>query len=188
VPRIIGGSGKGRRLKAPAGDATRPTGARVRQTLFDILAAVVPGGRFLDAFAGGGGVGLEALSRGARRVVLVDESRAAVEAVRANLALMAPAPNAVEVLQRDARAALRALRDRGERFDVIYLDPPYDSDLYEPILPLADEVLDEGGVIVAEHFHKRALPERMGRLVKTRSVRVGDHLLTFYRRNVQEPD
>src|SRR5688572_2810488 len=103
-PRIIGGSGMGRRLKAPAGAATRPTGARVRQTLFDILAAAIPGGRVLDAFAGSGGVGLEALSRGARRVVLVDESRAAVEAVRANLALLGTA--GAEVIQRDARTAL----------------------------------------------------------------------------------
>jgi 16S rRNA (guanine966-N2)-methyltransferase len=187
VPRIIGGSGKGRRLKAPAGDATRPTGARVRQTLFDILAAAIPEGRFLDAFAGGGGVGLEALSRGARRVVLVDESRAAVAAVRANLALLPDAARA-EVLQKDARIALAALRDRGEQFDVVYLDPPYASDLYEPLLPLAEAVLAQDGVIVAEHFHKRALPERMGRLVNARSVRVGDHRLTFYRRNAEEAD
>ena len=182
MPRIIGGSGKGRRLEAPAGDATRPTGARVRQTLFDILAAAIPGARFLDAFAGSGGVGLEALSRGAQRVVLVDESRAAVEAVRANLALLAGSA-AAEVLRQDARTALAALRDRGERFDVVYLDPPYGSDLYEPMLPLAEAVLAEDGVIVTEHFHKRALPERMGRLVNARSVRVGDHRLTFYRKS-----
>jgi 16S rRNA (guanine966-N2)-methyltransferase len=186
-PRIIGGAGKGRRLKAPAGAATRPTGARVRQTLFDILAAAIPGGSFLDAFAGGGGVGLEALSRGAGRVVLVDSSRAAVEAVRANLALVPDARRA-EVIQKDARVALAALFARGTRFDVVYLDPPYASDLYEPLLPLAEAVLAEDGVIVAEHFHKRALPERMGSLVNTRSVRVGDHRLTFYRRKAEEPD
>ena len=188
MPRIIGGAGKGRRLKAPAGDATRPTGARVRQTLFDILAAAIPGCRFLDAFAGSGGVGLEALSRGARRVVLVDESRAAAEAVRANLALLGTA--GAEVIQKDARTALSALRERGERFDVVYLDPPYGSDLYEPLLPLAEAVLAEDGVVVAEHFHKRALPERMGRLVNARSVRIGDHRLTFYRRitTAEEPD
>jgi 16S rRNA (guanine(966)-N(2))-methyltransferase RsmD len=185
MPRIIGGAGKGRRLKAPAGDATRPTGARVRQTLFDILAAAIPGGRFLDAFAGSGGVGLEAVSRGARRVVLVDSSRAAFDAVRANLGLLAEAAG-VDVLRQDARTALAALRDRGERFDVVYLDPPYGSDLYEPMLPLAEAVLAENGVIVAEHFHKRALPERMGSLVTTRSVKVGDHRLTFYRRNTEE--
>lgn len=181
MARIIGGSGKGRRLKFPSGDATRPTGARVRQTLFDILAPLIPGCRFLDAFAGGGGVGLEALSRGARRVVMVDASRAAVEAVKANLALV-PGAAAADVFRQDARVALAALGDRGERFDVVYLDPPYGSDLYEPVLPLAEAVLAEDGVVVAEHFHKRALPERIGRLASARSVRVGDHRLTFYRK------
>ena len=181
MSRIIGGAGKGRRLKAPAGDETRPTGARVRQTLFDILAPVIPGCRFLDAFAGGGGVGLEALSRGARRAVLVDEARAAIEAIHANLALL-PGAAAAAVFRQDARVALAALADRGERFDVVFLDPPYASDLYEAMLPLAERVLAEDGVVVAEHFHKRALPERMGGLVNARSVRVGDHRLTFYRR------
>ncbi len=75
MTRIIGGTGKGRRLRSPRGEATRPTGARVRQTLFDILAPRLPGCRFLDAFAGSGSVGLEALSRGAARVVLVEKSR-----------------------------------------------------------------------------------------------------------------
>ena len=81
MSRIIAGRGRGRRLKSPAGLATRPTGGRVRQTLFDILAPEVPGCRFLDAFAGSGGVGLEALSRGAAKVVLVDQSRAAIQAL-----------------------------------------------------------------------------------------------------------
>jgi 16S rRNA (guanine(966)-N(2))-methyltransferase RsmD len=181
MSRIIGGAGKGRRLKAPAGEQTRPTGARVRQTLFDILAPMIPGCRFLDAFAGGGGVGLEALSRGARRVVLIDEARAATEAINANLALV-PGAAAATVFRQDARVAVTALADRGERFDVVFLDPPYASDLYEAMLPLAERVLAEDGVVVAEHFHKRALPARMGGLVNARSVRVGDHRLTFYRR------
>ena len=153
----------------------------MRQTLFDILAPMIPGCRFLDAFAGGGGVGVEALSRGARRVVLVAEGRAAIEAINANLALV-PGASAAAVFRQDARVALPALADRGERFDVVFLDPPYASDLYEAVLPLAERVLAEDGVVVAEHFHKRALPERMGGLVNARSVRVGDHRLTFYRR------
>jgi 16S rRNA (guanine966-N2)-methyltransferase len=111
----------------------------------------------------------------------VDESRGAVETIQANLALV-PGASAAAVLQKDARAALRALVERGERFDVVFLDPPYASDLYEAVLPLAEAVLAEGGVIVAEHFHKRGLPERIGGLVNARSVRVGDHRLTFFKR------
>jgi 16S rRNA (guanine966-N2)-methyltransferase len=185
MSRIIGGAGKGRRLKTAGGEATRPTGARVRQSLFDILAPLIPGCRFLDAFAGNGGVGLEALSRGAAKVVLVDRSASAVEAAQANAWALARAGGEVQVFRQDARTACGALGDRGQRFDVVYLDPPYDSDLYEPLLlllggegsPLADD-----GVVVAEHFHKRPLPETIGALTRTRLKRVGDHCLSFYRR------
>jgi 16S rRNA (guanine966-N2)-methyltransferase len=182
MSRIIGGAGKGRRLKSVSGDATRPTGARVRQTLFDILAPAIPGCRFLDAFAGSGGVGLEALSRGAARVVLVDRSAAAVEAARQNVAALAAAGGEALVFKQESRVALRGLAAQGERFDIVFLDPPYDSELYEPLLQLAGEaLLAEGGVAVAEHFHKRPLPERIGALVRTRLARVGDHYLSFYR-------
>lgn len=184
MSRIIAGRGRGRRLKSPPGLATRPTGGRVRQTLFDILAPEVPGCRFLDAFAGGGGVGLEALSRGAARVVLVDTNRAAVEAIRENARALAAEGGDVDVFSQDARTALEALGDRGRRFDIVYLDPPYASDLYEAMLEAlgAGSLLAEGGVVVAEHFHKRALPATIGNLEQARQVRVGDHCLSFYRR------
>jgi 16S rRNA (guanine966-N2)-methyltransferase len=184
MARIIGGEGKGRRLKAPKGLATRPTGARVLQTLFDILAPWLPGCRFLDAFAGAGAVGLEALSRGAAVVVLVDVAADAVAAIRANAASFARAGGDVRIVRQDARTAMGAFADAQERFDVVYLDPPYDSDLYEAALERAGRtgLLAEEGVVVAEHFHKRALPERIGGLTRSREVRVGDHRLSFYRR------
>jgi 16S rRNA G966 N2-methylase RsmD len=91
------------------------------------------------------------------------------------------------VFRQDARVALPALADAGERFDVVFLDPPYASDLYEPLLEAADLVLAQGGVAVAEHFHKKALPETIGRLARVREVRVGDHRLTFYRRHDPGP-
>ncbi len=181
MPRIIGGAGKGRKLASVPGEATRPTGARVRQTLFDILAPRVPGCRFLDAFAGSGGVGLEALSRGASRVVLVDSSAAAAEAARENAKALASAGGEVQVFRQDARTALQALADLGRAFDLVYLDPPYASDLYEPLAELVGErLLAADGVLVAEHFHKRQLPERIGALVRTRQKRIGDHCLSFY--------
>jgi 16S rRNA (guanine966-N2)-methyltransferase len=183
MSRIIGGAGKGRRLKTIAGDDTRPTGARVRQSLFDVLAPVIPGCRFLDAFAGNGGVGLEALSRGAAVVVLVDHSAAATSAARENARALTGAGGEVQVFRQDARTALGAFADQGRLFDVVYLDPPYASELYEPLLELVGErLLEDGGVAVAEHFHKRALPERIGALARTRHLRIGDHRLSFYRR------
>jgi len=129
-------------------------------------------------------VGLEALSRGAAAVVLVDSAAPAVTAIRANAAALARAGGDVRIVRQDARVALAAFADAGERFDVIYLDPPYDSDLYEAALEQAGRkgLLAEQGVLVAEHFHKRALPERIGGLARTREVRVGDHRLSFYRR------
>ncbi len=183
MSRIIAGRGKGRRLAVPKGLGTRPTGGRVKQTLFDILAPELPGCRFLDAFAGAGGIGLEALSRGAAVVVLVDTSALAVGAIKENLRALGDLGGSAQVFRQDARVALPALAEAGHRFDVVYLDPPYASDLYEPLLGEAGPLLAEGGVVVAEHFHKRALPETIGPFVRTRSVRVGDHRLTFYRRH-----
>jgi 16S rRNA (guanine966-N2)-methyltransferase len=184
MSRILAGQGKGRRLKSPRGLETRPTGARVRQTLFDILAAELPGALVLDPFAGSGAIGLEALSRGAERVVLVDTSGPAVAALQENARALAHVGGEVQVFRQDARVALGALADQGIRFDVIYLDPPYGGDFYEPVLEQIGTtgLLAEGGVAVAEHFHKKVLPETIGGLVRTREVRVGDHRLSFYRR------
>ncbi len=183
MSRIIGGAARGRRLKTAAGDETRPTSARVRQSLFDVLAPEILGCRFLDACAGSGGVGLEALSRGAALVVLVDRSAVAVNAARENLCALSGAPGTVEVYRQEALVALATLADRGRSFDVAYLDPPYGSELLLPLLELVGaRLLASGGVAVAEHFHKRTLPERIGGLERTRLLRVGDHCLSFYRR------
>lgn len=182
MTRIIGGRNKGRRLKTPGGLTTRPTGARVRQSLFDILAPRLPGCRFLDAFAGTGAVGLEALSRGAGAVLLVDSSAAAIASARENARAMGSAPGIVRILRQDSLAAMAALAGRGERFDVIYLDPPYDSDLCLRALSLvsSSDLLAPGGVAVAERFHKSPLPETIGRLARRRSLRIGDHVLSIY--------
>ena len=175
--RVIAGAAKGRRLQAPRGEATRPTGDRVKQTLFDILTPRLDGCRFLDLFSGSGAIGLEAASRGAAEVVLVDQSRAAVQAAEANIAMLG-LPGVI-VLKQPVLAAMKQL---GTPFDVIFLDPPYDSGLYEPVLQAAGELVAAEGVVVAEHFHKRELAGTIGRLQLTRGVRVGDHRLSFFER------
>ncbi len=188
MTRIVAGGGKGRRLKTPAGLETRPTGARVRQTLFDILAPRLPGCRFLDAFAGSGAIGLEALSRGARLVALVDSSAGAIAAIRENARVLAPLGGELLFFRQDARVALPALAAQGHRFDIVYLDPPYDSPLYEAAFDAigTSGLLARAGVVVVEHFHKRVLPATIGRLLRRRSVRVGDHVLGFYETERQE--
>lgn len=120
--RIIAGEARGRRLFAPDGLDTRPTQDRVRESLFNILGPLVPGARVLDLFAGSGAMGLEALSRGAAFAALNDFSRAAVKVIERNAALTGAGERAL-ILQRDYRAAIEALR--GERFSLIFLDPPY---------------------------------------------------------------
>jgi 16S rRNA (guanine966-N2)-methyltransferase len=180
--RIIGGSGKGRRLKSPRGHMTRPTASRVRQALFDVLAGEVPGCRFLDLFAGSGGVGLEACSRGAASAVLVEVDSVAARSIRHNVGALGAGALA-RVVRGDVRTALSRLAASGEQFGIVFLDPPYGSDLYEPVLSAlaSGSVLAPGGLVVAEHFHKRALPETIGRLARARILRVGEQCLSFYR-------
>ena len=184
MTRIIAGRAKGRRLAAPRGSATRPTASRVKQTLFDILAPCLPGCRFLDLCAGSGAAGLEALSRGAAEVVLVERDARVAALVRVNAAALSAGAGRVEVRRSDCLRALRDLAGEGRRFDLVFLDPPYDSELYEEALEAlgALDLLEASGQAVAEHFHKRPLPETIGALVHHRSVRVGDHRLSFYRR------
>jgi 16S rRNA (guanine(966)-N(2))-methyltransferase RsmD len=183
MPRIIGGARKGRRLHAPGGRSTRPTGARVRQSLFDMLADRNRGCCFLDLFAGAGSVGLEARSRGAARVVLVDKDKGAVEAIRRNLACLDEASEAVDVRRADYRSALTRLAGERMRFDLVYLDPPYETVDYSTLLGrvAASGVLATNAIVVVEHFHKRALPEKIEELRRFRSVKIGDHRLSLYR-------
>jgi len=180
--RIIAGSAKGRRLSAPRGEATRPTAARLRQSLFDILAPRTAGTRWLDVCAGSGAIGLEALSRGAAGVVFVERQRAAASAIRRNLERLAEAGGRGSVMPCEASAAARSLVRTGAHFDVVYLDPPYRSPEYESLLRELSPLLAADGWLVAEHFHKRELPETIGALVRRRQLRVGDHRLSFYAR------
>ncbi len=184
MTRIIAGQAKGRRLLAPRGRATRPTASRVKQTLFDILAPRLPGCRFLDLCAGTGAVGFEALSRGAAEVVLVERDERTCALIRRNATELAAGPGKAGVRRQDCLTALSALAREGRRFDLVFLDPPYESDLYQATLESLDrlELLEPEGEAVAEHFHKRPLPETIGALVCQRRVRVGDHCLSFYRR------
>jgi 16S rRNA (guanine966-N2)-methyltransferase len=130
--RIIGGSHRGRKLAAPVGDELRPTGDRAREALFSILEHGEPpvrGARFLDLFAGTGAVGLEAFSRGATEVLLVENAPGALTLIDANLARLGRPVN-VRVMAQDASR----LRPAGETFDLVFLDPPYRSGLATPAL------------------------------------------------------
>jgi 16S rRNA (guanine966-N2)-methyltransferase len=179
--RIIAGALKGRRLVTPRGPATRPTADQVRIALMDTLAPRLPGARILDLFAGAGGVGFEALSRGAAHATFVEQDPRAVAALRDNVAALGLSA-AARVRRADVLREIPALYRAGERFDVVFLDPPYDAGLVEPTL----EALGGGGLslaeglVIAQHFTKRAPAEVIGALAAFRRRRFGETMLTFY--------
>ena len=180
--KIIAGALKGRRLVAPRGAATRPTADQVRIALMDTLAPRLPDARVLDLFAGAGGVGLEALSRGAAHATFVERDARAVAALRDNIETLGVGA-LTHVRRGDVLRELPALYRAGERFDVVFLDPPYDAPLVDTTL----EALGGGGLllaeglVVAQHFTKRAPAERIGALAAFRTRRFGETTLTFYR-------
>ena len=151
--RIISGEARGRTLFAPSGDQTRPTSDKIRGSLFNILNGRVEDAEVLDLFGGTGALALEALSRGAARAVIVDSSRAAIEAIRRNAGNVlkdALAERAL-ILKTDYRSAISALN--GRRFDLVFLDPPYRMlDAYPDAIERLWKAgaLSEGAVIVAE--------------------------------------
>ncbi len=181
--RITGGIGRGRRLTVPAGDRVRPTSDKVKQALFNILGDQVRGARFLDLFAGAGGIGLEALSREAGLVVFVDSARESLAAIRKNIEALGCAHRAIVIASR----AESFLKRPSEPYDIIFLDPPYRMEL-APLLRLIAEagLLRHGGLVVAEHFKKQPSPEGAGPLERYREAVYGDTALAFYRTGARE--
>jgi 16S rRNA (guanine966-N2)-methyltransferase len=180
--RVIAGTAKGRRLATLRTLALRPTPDRVREALFNILGGQIDGAAVLDLFAGSGAVGLEALSRGAGVAIFMEAHAPACRLIEKNLQLCGlHAQGSVWCV--DVLEALPALEMRGHTFDVIFLDPPYRTSLVEYTLHhLGDgRLLSAHGQVIAEHFFKRALPERYGRLRRARVARFGDVALSFYR-------
>jgi 16S rRNA (guanine966-N2)-methyltransferase len=176
--RITGGTGRGRRLKVPSGPRVRPTSDKVKQALFNIIGHDIEGAIFLDLFAGAGGIGIEALSRGACTVVFVDDSRESLTIIKSNVEQAGFADQAQIVFSR----AESFLRKPSGPYDIIFLDPPYAVEL-EPLLDLIANsgILKPGGDVVAEHFKKQPSPPHPGKLTLCREARYGDTVLAFYR-------
>ena len=182
--RIVAGSAKGRTLEGPKATSRhiRPTADRVRETLFNILGQWLEGQRVLDLYAGTGALGLESLSRGAVRAVLVDSDREALALCRANTDTLGFGAQ-VEVLAQSAERALELLGRRGERFELIFADPPYAAKGVEAVLAGVARLglLAEGGTVVLEHDRREEAPESHGTLSRVDQRRFGDTLVSFYR-------
>jgi len=172
--RVIAGEFRSRRLQSLPGSDVRPTSDRLRETIFNILAPEIPGAFFVDAYAGTGAVGIEALSRGARHVIFIEKDKAAATLIRTNLA----------TLKAEARARVvhgnAALHLGGIEADIVFLDPPYPK---EREYAAAMDVLESHPprLVIAQHSVRFALDEDYGPLHRTRVLKQGDNALSFYK-------
>jgi 16S rRNA (guanine(966)-N(2))-methyltransferase RsmD len=180
--KIIAGALKGQRLVTPRGHRTRPTADQVRIALMDSLMPYLPDARFLDLFAGAGGVGLEALSRGAARAVFVESDPAAFESLRRNITALRLARQ-TRVVRGDVGRMLGMLAAQAERFEVVFLDPPYGAGLGDATLARLGEgtVTAPSAIVVAQHFTKQPPADTIGLLRAFRARRFGETTLTFFR-------
>ena len=180
--RVIAGSAKGRRLRSVQGMDTRPTTDRVKEALFSILNGRVNDAQFLDLYAGNGGIGIEALSRGAAKAIFIDKSPLCTQMIRTNLSIVNFFDRS-EVYTNDVLRALSILGKRKLVFDIIFLDPPYHQDLIGKTLRLISEyeLLASGGIVVVEHSKKEEITPEVLKLVRVRSEQYGDTVLGFYR-------
>ena len=178
--RVISGSARGVALKTPDGSKTRPTADRVKEAMFSIIQFDIPGARVLDLFGGTGQLGIEALSRGAKFSVFVDQGAQACALIRENLK-RTRFENSAKVIQSDYDLYLRKNSDK---FDIILLDPPYAEVFLENSLKIISEIdiLQSGGIIVAERPLGKEMPCEFSGLVRSKDYKYGNTLLTIFRK------
>lgn len=169
--RVIAGEFRSRKLASVPGTMVRPTPDRLRETLFSILAPVIEGATFVDAYAGSGAVGIEAISRGASRAIFIESTTPALEVLRANIASLGIQGRA-NVMRGKAAQALP-----GCKADIVFLDPPY-TDPEEYALSMAAA---KAPIVIAQHATRQVLEERYGALARYRTLKQGDNTLSFYR-------
>jgi 16S rRNA (guanine(966)-N(2))-methyltransferase RsmD len=182
--RVIGGTHRGRRLRTVGGLSVRPTSDRLRETLFNIINPRIDGSNFLDICAGSGAVAVEALSRGASAVTLIERSRQACAVIESNLDSIGLTDSA-RIINRDAAAALKGLEQESSQFDIAFFDPPYASQLYTQIMRQlgSGNLLSAGSMVIVEHRAKVAPEAQYGVLRLRREVKQGESALAFYARD-----
>ncbi len=181
--RIIAGSCRGLRLKTLRGSHLRPTSDQLRQTLFDVLGPTIEGSTFLDAYAGSGAVGVEALSRGVREVVFIEHHRAAAELIRRNLESL-KTERGCRVMTCSVVNGIEKLEGEGASFNYVFLDPPYEEvrEYHHVLRRLSrSSLVLPGSLIIAEHSRHVELEDHYGMLARQRLLRHGDAQLSFYR-------
>lgn len=185
--RVIAGDLRGLRLKSLRGESLRPSSDRLRETLFDVLGKAIQGAALLDAYAGSGAVGIEALSRGAREVVFLESHRPAADLIRHNLKLVGVSVG-FRLLTTEVWTGIERLEQEGEKFQVVFLDPPYaEIREYHRVLRALgrSSMLYPSSKVVAEHSRHTRLEQRYGSLGLVRLLRQGESQLAFYQHVIQ---
>ena len=184
--RIIAGEYGGRPLASLPGTNTRPTGDKLKETMFNIIGPYFRGGKVLDLYAGSGALGIEAVSRGMDEAVLVDRNRTSVEVIQKNIE-MTKEESKFEVMKSTSDAALSQLGMRHERFKLIFLDPPYEKQTIEQdIEQLAQlDLIDDVALIVCETAKKVTLPQEIGEVKVWQERNYGKIKLTIYQKGVE---
>ena len=182
--RIIAGELKGRRLSAPADNRIRPTSDKVKEALFSIAAPYLEDSVVIDLFSGTGNLGLEAVSRGARRVFFGDKSRSSMDLIKKNIALCKVEDKCITYLG-DWEQILKKI---SEPADVIFLDPPYNDGLIENCIAKIDKhaLLKDDGILIAEHGTNFTPPETIGTLLKVKEKKYGTTAVTIYKNQTEE--
>ncbi|MCJ7785468.1 MAG: 16S rRNA (guanine(966)-N(2))-methyltransferase RsmD [Desulfobacterales bacterium] len=178
--RIISGTSKGRKLVTLKSQSLRPTSDRVKESIFNILREEIEGGMVLDLFAGTGNLGIEALSRGAKKVIFVEKGRHALGLIQRNLAQFGLEEQS-EILPTDANRAIGILKQRGKTFDLIFMDPPYEKGLIEEtLIKLSSHQIYHGdSILVIEHHRRELLPPIINRWNLIRQRQMGDTVISF---------
>jgi 16S rRNA (guanine(966)-N(2))-methyltransferase RsmD len=178
--RIISGTSRGRKLVTPRNRSLRPTSDRVKESVFNILGGAIEGRLVLDLFAGTGNLGIEALSRGARKVVFVEKERHALGLIQKNLSQFGWEGRS-EVLPVDVNRAIRILKQRGKTFDLIFMDPPYEKGLIErTLLKLGLHPVYQGdSLLIIEHHRREILPPTLHGWHLIRQRQIGETVISF---------
>ncbi len=184
--RIITGDYRGRKLETPIGTDVRPTTDKVKEAVFNILMNDIWDSICVDLFAGTGNLGLEALSRGAKKCYFCDNSRESLNLIKTNIEKCGARDQSV-VLAGDYTKALTRIK---EQVDIFFLDPPYQAGLYEKCLEMIDslDLLTEEGIIIAEHGVRDQVPEQIGRLTKVKERKYGKTLVSIYRYTAEDEE
>lgn len=180
--RIIGGEFRGRKLMMPLNKGVRPTQDRVRESLFNVLAPYIRESLFLDIFSGTGAVALEAVSRGASCAVMIENDPQGCEVIEKNVKALGVSGR-VRVIRKDFLQAIRDLAGKGFRFDIIFMDPPYRTDMAKNgLLAIFNyDIVTSNSLIIIEHYKTDLLPERAGSFELFKIKKFNKKILSFYK-------